>query len=167
MDKALIFNPDRCTGCGLCELICSLGHAGTCNPARSRIRILRMEQKGVIIQTFCQQCEDPACMDACPVSTIQKNESAGTIGIDHEVCIACQECISACPYKGIYFDETDEKIFACDLCGGDPECVKYCETRAIEFLEKDPVTIQKKRDSLQELEGLLKLTQEYTGALGS
>jgi carbon-monoxide dehydrogenase iron sulfur subunit len=167
MDKALIFSPDQCTGCGLCELICSLGHTETCNPARSRIRILRMEQKGVIIQTFCQQCEDAACIAACPVSAIDHNEPAGTIEIDHELCIMCEECIAACPFKGIYRDGMDEKIIACDLCGGDPKCVKYCETKAIEFLEKDPVTIQKEKNSLQELEGLLKLTQEYTGGLGS
>ena len=90
MDKALIFSPDRCTGCGLCELICSLGHTETCNPARSRIRILRMEQKGVIIQTFCQQCEDAACIAACPVSAINHSESTGAIEIDHELCIMCE-----------------------------------------------------------------------------
>lgn len=161
MDKALLFSPNLCTGCGLCELICSLGHTETCNPARSRIRIMRMEQKGVIIQTFCQQCEDAACMAACPVSAISKNQSAGTIEIDHELCIMCEDCIAACPFKGIYRDGSDEKIIACDLCGGDPQCVKYCETKAIDFLEKDPAAIQKKRESLQELEGLLKLAQEY------
>jgi carbon-monoxide dehydrogenase iron sulfur subunit len=167
MDKALIFSPDQCTGCGLCEMVCSLGHTETCNPARSRIRILRMEEKGVIIQTFCQQCEDPACIAACPVSAINHSESTGAIEIDPELCIMCEACITACPFKGIYRDGSDEKIIACDLCGGEPKCVKYCETKAIEFLGKDPVTIQKKRESLQELEGLLQLAQEYTGGLGS
>jgi carbon-monoxide dehydrogenase iron sulfur subunit len=167
MDRALIFSPDQCTGCGLCELICSLGHTETCNPARSRIRIVRMEQKGVNIQTFCQQCEDAACIAACPVSAIAHQESTGAIEIDHELCILCDECIAACPFKAIYRDGIDEKIIACDLCGGDPRCVKYCETKAIEFLEKDPIAMQKKKDSQQELEGLLKLAQEYTGGSGS
>jgi anaerobic carbon-monoxide dehydrogenase iron sulfur subunit len=167
MDKVLIFSPDRCTGCALCELICSLSHTETCNPARSRIRILRMEQKGAIIQTFCQQCENAACIAACPVSAINNNESLGTIEIDHELCIMCEDCIAACPFNGIYRDGIDEKIIACDLCGGDPKCVTYCETKAIDFLEKDYAAIQKKKKSLQELEGLLKLMQEYTGGLGS
>ena len=161
MDKVLIFSPDRCTGCALCELICSLVHTKTCNPARSRIRILRIEQKGVVIQTFCQQCEDAACIAACPVSAINNNESLGTIEIDHELCVMCEDCIAACPFKAIYRDDIDENIIACDLCGGDPNCVKYCETKAIEFLEKDSAAIQKKKKSLQELEKLLKLMQEY------
>jgi anaerobic carbon-monoxide dehydrogenase iron sulfur subunit len=162
MDKILIFSPDRCTGCSLCESICSLVHTKTCNPERSRIRIIRMEQKGVIIQTFCQKCENAACIAACPVSAIEHNESAGTIEIDHELCILCEECIAACPFRGIYRDDVDEKIIACDLCGGDPNCVKYCETKAIEFLEKNSGAIQKKKKLLKELEGLLKLIKEYT-----
>jgi len=167
MDNVLIFSPDRCTGCGLCELICSLVHTKTCDPTRSRIRILRIEKKFAIIQTFCQQCEDAACIAACPVSAIEHNESTGAIEIDHELCTMCEECIAACPFKGIYSDSIDEKIIACDLCDGDPKCVMYCETKAIEFLKKDSAGIQKKKISLQELERLLKLLQEYTDNLGA
>ena len=166
MDQVLIFSPDRCTGCALCELICSLVHTKTCNPARSRIRVVTLEQKGVV-QRFCQQCEDAACIAACPVSAITNNEALGTIEIDGELCIMCEDCIAACPFKAIYQDGIDEKIIACDLCEGDPQCVTYCETKAIEFLEKDSVTKQKKQQSLQELKGLLKLLQVYTGGLDS
>jgi len=161
MDKVLVFNTDHCTGCRLCESICSLVHTETCNPERSRIRILKLERKGVDIQTFCQQCEDAACIAACPVSAIDRNKSTGTVEIDYELCITCKECIIACPFKGIYFDSLDDKIIKCDLCNGDPKCVMFCGTKAIEFLEKDSATIQKKRDSLQELERVLKLTEEF------
>ena len=163
MDKILVFNADHCTGCGLCELMCSLAHTETCNPARSRIRILRMEQAGVNIQKFCQQCEDAACIAACPVSAIDRNKSTGMVEIDDELCIKCQECITACPYQGIYFDSIDDKVIKCDLCGGNPKCVMFCETKAIEFMEKDAVALQKRKDSLQDLERLLKLVEKnYT-----
>jgi Fe-S-cluster-containing hydrogenase component 2 len=120
-----------------------------------------MEQEGVNIQTFCQQCEDAACIAVCPVSAINRNNSSGAIEIDDELCVNCKECITACPFKGIYFDRIDDKIIKCDLCDGDPKCVTFCETRAIEFLEKDSAALQKKKDSLQELERLLKLAEEY------
>lgn len=167
MDKVLITNSDCCTGCALCESICSLVHTGTSNPERSRIRILRMEQRGVIIQMLCQQCEDAPCIAACPVSAINKNESRGIIEIDRDSCILCEDCISACPFKGIYRDSIDDKIIACDLCGGNPQCVMYCETKAIEFLEKDSGTIQKKRRSLQKLKRLLETMGEYASRLSS
>jgi len=161
MEKVLVSNTDRCTGCRLCESICSLVHTETCNPERSRMRILRMEQKGVDIPMFCLQCEDAACIAACPVSAINRNKSTGTVEIDYELCIKCKECIIACPFEGMYFDSIEDKIIKCDLCGGDPKCVMFCDTQAIEFLEKDSVAMQKKRDSLQELERLLKLREEY------
>ncbi len=161
MDKILGFNTDRCTGCGLCELICSLVHVKACNPERSRIRILRMEEKGVHIPMFCHQCEEPACVAACPVSAINRDSSSEMIGIDDELCIQCKECITACPYKGIFFDEAEEKIIQCDLCGGEPNCVKFCETKAIEFLEKNPAAGQKEGYSLNELMKLLKTAEEY------
>ncbi len=52
-----------------------------------------------------------------------------------------------------------EKIIACNLCGGDPKCVTYCETKSIEFIERDSVAMQKKKESLQELEQHLKLAE--------
>jgi Fe-S-cluster-containing hydrogenase component 2 len=41
----------------------------------------------------------------------------------------------ACPFGMIFVDA--EKGFAvkCDLCGGDPECVKYCIPEALRFEE--------------------------------
>lgn len=162
MDKILAFDLNRCTGCRLCELICSLVHTKTCNPERSRIRVLRMEEKGVDLPVFCQEqeCEDAACIGACPVSAINRNESTQAIEIDYESCSKCKDCIIECPYKGIYFDSVDDRIIKCDLCGGDPKCVMFCETKALEFLEKDTGAIQKKRDALRELESLLKLAED-------
>ena len=161
MDKVLVFNTDRCTGCGLCELICSLHHTGTCNPERSRIRILRREEKGINIQLFCQQCEEAACVAACPVFAINRNESTGAIAIDDELCTQCKDCIKECPFNGIYFDGVEDKIIPCDLCGGDPKCVLFCETRALEFIGKDSGVLQKKRDSLKEREKLLELAGAF------
>jgi Fe-S-cluster-containing hydrogenase component 2 len=60
------------------------------------------------------------------------------------LCIKCKECITACPYKGIFFDGMDDKVIKCDLCGGDPKCVIFCETRAIEFLEKILLPLKRK-----------------------
>ena len=68
---------------------------------------------------------------------------------------------NACPYKGIYFDGMEDKIIQCDLCGGDPKCVLFCETKAIEFMGRDSVVLQKKRDSLKERERLLKLAEAF------
>ena len=157
MDRALIFHLDRCTSCGLCESICSLTHTQTCDPERSRIRIARIEPQGIYLQMFCQQCEDAACIAACPVSAIGRSQATGALEIDHELCTLCEACMAACSFSGIGHDAVDQTIIACDLCGGEPNCVRFCETKAIEFLEQDSIVVQDKNESLQEFRELIKL----------
>ena len=41
LNKTLIFNVGCCTGCKICELICSMAKHGEYNPKKSHIRILR------------------------------------------------------------------------------------------------------------------------------
>ena len=159
MGKIPVLHPDRCTGCGLCELMCSVSHTESSDPSRSRIRILRREEKGFFLQMICQQCEDAACIAACPVSAISRNATTGAIEIDGEACILCQECVAACPFKAIHLDEADEKIITCDLCSGDPQCEKCCETKAVEFVEKDSAATKRNAVFSQEFQRLLKIAE--------
>lgn len=167
MDKALVFHWDKCTGCGLCESVCSLVHTQMCNPARSRIRISRTEPQGVYIPMFCQQCEDAPCIEACPTVAIGRSASTGALEIDRDLCSLCEACIAACPFKGIYRDDIAETVIACDLCGGAPNCVRVCETKAIEFVEKDPAMAQKIEESLQDwCQRLTAAEEEFQRGLG-
>jgi len=43
MEKVLMIDYEKCTGCRLCELVCSVMHDGVSNPARSRIKVMRRE----------------------------------------------------------------------------------------------------------------------------
>jgi Fe-S-cluster-containing hydrogenase component 2 len=47
------------------------------------------------------------------------------------------------------FNPTDRKIFKCDLCDGDPQCVRFCEEKAVDFIESDKVTIAKRRQAAE------------------
>lgn len=48
LNKTLIFNVDCCTGCKICELICSMAKHGEYNPKKSHIRILRNWETDVV-----------------------------------------------------------------------------------------------------------------------
>lgn len=160
MNKVLLFHIDSCTGCGLCESVCSLVHTRTTNPARSRIRVVREEPEGVYIPTFCQQCEDAPCIAACPTVAIGRNQLTGAIEVDRDLCALCEQCIEACPFRGIYPDEIDQVVIACDLCGGAPNCVLFCETKALECLESDAAVAQKKQQALQDWRERLSAVEE-------
>jgi anaerobic carbon-monoxide dehydrogenase iron sulfur subunit len=63
MEKFLTVNAEKCTGCRLCEQVCSVVHEGVSNPAKSRIQIVKWEDEGRYIPMICQQCEDAPCQN--------------------------------------------------------------------------------------------------------
>jgi len=51
----------------------------------------------------CQQCEDPACVKACPVRATFRDPN-GIVVIDYNWCIGCRMCQLACPYWARHFN---------------------------------------------------------------
>jgi carbon-monoxide dehydrogenase iron sulfur subunit len=45
------------------------------------------------------------------------------------------------------FNRMDKKVFKCDVCDGDPQCVRFCDMKAVDYVDADEVSIQKKRDA--------------------
>ncbi|MGD8740970.1 MAG: 4Fe-4S dicluster domain-containing protein, partial [Desulfobacterales bacterium] len=43
----------------------------------------------------------------------------------------------------------DRQVFKCDLCDGDPQCVRFCEEKAVDFIESDKVSINKRRKAAE------------------
>ncbi|GAB6180885.1 4Fe-4S dicluster domain-containing protein [Desulfotomaculum defluvii] len=132
-NKMIIVDHHKCVGCCTCEMICSLVHEGICLPELSRIKVNRYEKSGKHVPITCANCENAPCMEACPVEAIVKNEVTGGLEIQENQCIGCQQCVEACPFDHIKFNDEKGNVFKCDLCQGDPQCVKYCWTQAISF----------------------------------
>jgi Fe-S-cluster-containing hydrogenase component 2 len=42
-------------------------------------------------------------------------------------------------------DTAARKVIKCDLCDGDPMCVKFCETKALQFLDESQAKMAKMR----------------------
>ena len=45
--------------------------------------------------------------------------------------------MGACPFGAILVDPKTGDVVKCDLCGGDPTCVKVCPTRALLYVRAD------------------------------
>jgi anaerobic carbon-monoxide dehydrogenase iron sulfur subunit len=132
--KRIITHAQRCTGCRLCESVCALFNEKVNDPSRSRIRIVKKHALGLSAPAVCHQCKKPSCAKVCPVEAIRKNGD-GLVWIDQELCIGCEACVGACPFGMMI--SLSEKVTKCELCGGDPQCVKYCATGAIEYADAE------------------------------
>jgi Fe-S-cluster-containing hydrogenase component 2 len=131
--KKLIFDPELCTGCRACELACSFINEGVFSPAKARIRVVKFDRDGIDVPVGCEHCEDAPCMIACPVRAIYRDEDTYAVTLDPELCIGCKRCLIVCPFGAIGFDEERKIFFKCDLCRGEPECVKWCFTQAVRY----------------------------------
>ncbi len=138
MQMGLVADRSRCSGCRCCEVACSFFHTGAFGYAGSRIQVARDDRECVYIPLFCRHCEDPACATACPTAAIAK-EGAGRVVIRAEECIGCGDCTRACPYAvpEVYeiprMDAKKGVALICDLCEGDPQCVRFCANEALRY----------------------------------
>lgn len=134
-------------------MICSLTKEGIFNPGSSRIKIFQDRAKGLDVASFCQRCDSAPCIDACPMDALRRNRDTNTIVVESETCIGekCLNCTLECPYGAINWDIACNSIISCDLCGGDPECVKNCQPRALLFEECDATEVQEQENELQRL----------------
>lgn len=143
MEKVLLISPEKCIGCGSCELACSLATEGEFKPVASRVSVYRFEG-GTNVPMMCQQCEDAPCIDVCKTGALSRGED-NVVHVDAEKCIGCRMCVMACPFGNMSFDAAKKIATKCDHCGGDPQCVKYCPTQAIEYVPADTVSLQRKK----------------------
>ena len=145
MNEKLWADPDKCTGCGICELVCSLHHEGQWTHALSRVQVLAHPELELFIPLFCQQCEEPPCETACLMNVIDRNETSGRVERQHEGCIGCRACEVSCPLVGCFYLESKERVLNCDLCDGDPQCVTFCPEGALTFSSSDSQLHDRKR----------------------
>lgn len=136
--KTLIIHPEKCNNCGECETACIKTRTSLTSPGLSCIRILKDNEDGeFFFPIACRQCENPPCMETCPKEAIYCATELNAILIDRQKCVGCGMCVSACPFGAMKLDKQKAKSYKCDLCAGDPECVKVCEPKAIEYLDAE------------------------------
>jgi anaerobic carbon-monoxide dehydrogenase iron sulfur subunit len=145
MAKVLVTDYEKCTGCRICELVCSVKHEGVSNPSRSRIKVVKWESEGRYVPMSCQQCESAPCLLICPVKAISRDESLNRVMVDYDVCIGCRMCVAICPFGAMGFDVLAKKVMKCDLCDGDPQCARFCDVHAVSYLEANEQSIKKKK----------------------
>ncbi|MFH1489521.1 MAG: hypothetical protein ABII06_11515 [Pseudomonadota bacterium] len=115
-------NREVCSGCHICELVCSLFHLGVMNTTKSAVRIQR-DDLGASLSTpvLCRQCKEMKCL-----------EGEGAVDADERKKFVWPgRRVDGCPFKALQAD--DGTAYHCDLCGGRPQCVQFCTTGALKI----------------------------------
>jgi carbon-monoxide dehydrogenase iron sulfur subunit len=149
--KVLKLDYEKCTGCRTCELVCSVKHEGAANPSKSRIKVVKWEWEGRYVPMSCQQCIDAPCLAVCPVKAISRDESLNRVQVNYDACIGCRMCVAACPFGAMGFNTDLKKVSKCDFCDGDPQCSRFCETKAVEYVEATEQSIAKQLAAAEKL----------------
>jgi len=131
VQERVVLNLDRCIGCRSCSAACYYGHRGMPGVAFGVI------EEGTL-PLICRQCEEAACVEACPVEALRK-ESNGIVTRSRMLCIGCLSCVYACPFGVMSPTLTLRQVGKCDYCedrlaqGREPRCVSACPAGALSF----------------------------------
>lgn len=132
---------DSCTGCKACVAGC---HSLNGLDENETWRDVGLVLGGTPVQPFqqtvttaCHHCEDPACLNGCPVLAYEKDPVTGIVVHLDDQCIGCSYCVLKCPYDVPKFNDRLGIVRKCDMCHGRlaageaPACVQACPTEAI------------------------------------
>jgi Fe-S-cluster-containing dehydrogenase component len=144
--RVLMVNQDKCDGCMLCVVACSVAHTGTIEAARSHIQVHRTPG-GAYIPLSCHHCETASCVRACPTKACHLDEEGLAVVIDATRCIGCRTCVVACPFGHAHYDRVLRVSTKCDYCDGEPECARVCARGAIEYVYSEESSHTKRREA--------------------
>jgi len=133
--KIVVSDPERCSGCGLCEYVCSMVNEKTFNPHKSRIRVIR---RGLVnMAVSCRKCKDPVCVASCPKNALSQEKHTGIICVDEHACTGCGWCIGACSFGALNLHPDKKIVYTCNSCdvfNGVPQCVQWCTENALQYI---------------------------------
>jgi Fe-S-cluster-containing dehydrogenase component len=138
IDYRFYIDPSRCIGCHACENACA-----ECETHRGRpmihVDFLDRAQSTETVATVCWHCHDPTCAEVCPADAIKQNEDGVVMSSLKPRCIACSNCVLACPFGVPKMIGPLEQMMKCDMCfdrtsaGLRPMCATVCPSQALAY----------------------------------
>lgn len=132
--KRILADVDRCSGCRICEAVCSFIHENSFGSSTSRMTVIKEDRFGFDLPVQCWHCRNCAPAGSCPSKALRRNRE-GLICVDEEKCTGCGLCVRTCRIGAIKLHPERLTPLVCDLCGGKPVCVEKCPTKALTYSE--------------------------------
>jgi len=129
-------DPSRCIGCQACVQACS-----ECDTHKGHAMIhLEYVDRATSTQTVpvvCMHCDFPTCAEVCPADAIKKTEDGVVQTARTPRCVACNNCVLACPFGVPKMKVEFDLMMKCDMCydrtsaGKKPLCATVCPSGAL------------------------------------
>jgi Fe-S-cluster-containing dehydrogenase component len=137
-------DPSRCIGCQSCVQACT-----ECDTHRGDSMIhLEYIDRARSVQTVpvvCMHCEQPTCAEVCPADAIKRTGDGVVQTARKARCIACGNCVLACPFGVPEVYAERQLMMKCDMCydrtsvGKKPMCATVCPSQALFFGTREQI----------------------------
>ena len=131
-------DPGRCIGCQACVVACT-----ECDTHKGYSMIqLDYVDRALSTQTVpmvCMHCDSPTCAEVCPADAIKRTADGVVQTARKPRCIACNNCVLACPFGVPKMNTRMNLMMKCDMCydrtsvGLKPMCASVCPSQALFF----------------------------------
>ena len=146
----MFVDPNRCIGCQSCVQACS-----ECDTHKG-ISMIHLEyvDRPHSVQTvpvICMHCDSPTCAEVCPADAIKKSDDGVVQTARKPRCIACNNCVIACPFGVPKMQVEFQLMMKCDLCydrssiGLKPMCASVCPSGALHYGTRDEIEMLRPR----------------------
>ena len=143
-DQIFFIDPNRCIGCRSCEHACSecdthKGHA------MIHLEFVNRLESPQTVPVVCMHCDSPTCAEVCPADAIKRTEDGVVQTARKPRCIACNNCVLACPFGVPKMHTEIELMMKCDMCydrtleGKRPMCATVCPSQALFFGTREEI----------------------------
>jgi len=126
--KKLATDSGKCTGCGICEDVCSKAFYKVADREKSAIRITACDD-GAFSIAVCDQCG--VCKEMCQTMAL-KTASNGVVQLNKKICVGCLVCVGECLRDYMFYNDELPTPFKCIACG---LCAAQCPAGALKIVE--------------------------------
>ena len=142
-------DPERCIGCRACENACAEcdTHRGT---AMIHVDFIDRANSIASVPTVCMHCDKPTCAEVCPADAIKRSDDGVVQSSLKPRCVACNNCVLACPFGVPKMMTRLEQMMKCDMCydrtsvGKRPMCATVCPSQALAYVTPERITLDRR-----------------------
>jgi Fe-S-cluster-containing dehydrogenase component len=140
----------RCIGCQACLQACA-----ECDTHKG-ISLIQLDfiDRSVSTQTapvVCMHCDSPTCAEVCPADAIKRTEDGVVQTALKPRCIACNNCVLACPFGVPKMNTGMNMMMKCNMCydrtsvGLKPMCASVCPSQALYYGTREEIKAMRPR----------------------